>query len=191
MSSGVSMPYRPSISSVCLPNMYCAAWRMSSRVMSSFRCSFSPKTLAGLLSRLLPPMSSGTCCCLPSEYVVRGCSVMRRLSMQYFGRLRMCARRMSVSAGRARISLMSLQRHCFMMSMPSASASASVVHLLSDTTDPLETMACAKRSFDSGEATSMLTEKAPADSPAMVMRAGSPPNCRMFSFSQRMAASWS
>ena len=52
-------------------------------------------------------------------------------------------------------------------------------------------MAPAIRSLESGDAMSALTEIDPADSPAMVTRAGSPPNAAMFCRTQRKAATWS
>src|ERR1700733_441627 len=47
--------------------------------------------------------------------------------------------------------------------------------------EPLSPIAWAKRAFDKGEAICALTEKEPADSPAMVTLAGSPPKAAIFS----------
>ena len=52
-------------------------------------------------------------------------------------------------------------------------------------------MAALYRPFVSGEASSAATLIAPADCPLIVMRFGSPPNARMFFFTQRSAAIWS
>ena len=49
-------------------------------------------------------------------------------------------------------------------------------------------MALAKRPLERGEAMRALTEKEPADSPKMVMLAGSPPKAVMLPPTQAMAA---
>ena len=41
------------------------------------------------------------------------------------------------------------------------------------------------------QAISALTDADPADSPAIVIRSGSPPKAAMLSLTQRMAAAWS
>ena len=56
---------------------------------------------------------------------------------------------------------------------------------------PLSQIAPAIRPFESGDAISALTEIDPADSPAMVTRAGSPPKAAMFCCTHRSAATWS
>ena len=52
-------------------------------------------------------------------------------------------------------------------------------------------MAPAIKPFASGEIICALTENEPADSPAMVTRAGSPPNAAIFWFTHCSAAAWS
>ena len=56
---------------------------------------------------------------------------------------------------------------------------------------PLSPMARANSPCACGDAISALTENEPADSPAMVTFAGSPPNCAMLSRTQRSDAVWS
>ena len=53
---------------------------------------------------------------------------------------------------------------------------------------PLSPIAPAIKSFESGDAMIALTEIDPADSPAIVTFAGSPPKAAMFSRTQRSAA---
>lgn len=58
-------------------------------------------------------------------------------------------------------------------------------------TDALDPMAWANSPLLVGEAISALTDADPADSPAIVIRSGSPPKAAMLSLTQRMAAAWS
>ena len=74
---------------------------------------------------------------------------------------------------------------------PSGSASARGRGVRDPMSDPLSMMAPAIRFFESGETTWALTEIEPADSPAIVTLAGSPPKAAMFACTQRRAAFWS
>jgi hypothetical protein len=57
--------------------------------------------------------------------------------------------------------------------------------------EPLSPMAPAIRPLACGLIICALTENEPADSPAMVTRAGSPPKAAMFFFTHCSAAAWS
>lgn len=108
--------------------------------------------------------------------------------MLYAGLLLTAARSISSSALRALSSSSDLHPICFIFSFPAFSASFSVAILPKAITEPLEPIALQKRFRDTGDAMSALTDIEPADSPAMVILSGSPPNAAMLSLSHCMAA---
>ncbi|MBP1635330.1 MAG: hypothetical protein H6Q10_1904 [Acidobacteria bacterium] len=73
----------------------------------------------------------------------------------------------------------------------SAAASARIGSGPAPKNAPLSPIAFWTSPFASGEATSALTEKDPADSPKIVTFPGSPPKAAMLSCTQRRAATWS
>ena len=75
---------------------------------------------------------------------------------------------------------------------PFCSVSARVgVGMVVEKNAPLSPIARANSPLASGEAICALTENDPADSPAIVTCAGSPPNCAMLSRTHSTARRWS
>ncbi len=74
---------------------------------------------------------------------------------------------------------------------PACSACASGTARRLPSSAPLSPIAAEIRSRESGDAMWPLTESEPADSPAIVIFDGSPPNAAAFSRTHRSAAFWS